>query len=54
MIMIDSIRVNNQENGLGEPAVKYKFKAFIFICAINVFFKVLEDTFLSVDDCQTD
>ena len=54
MTMIDGVRVNNQENGLGEPAAKYKFKAFIFICALNVFLKAFEDTFLSVDDCQTD
>ena len=37
-MMIDGDGDNNQENGLGEPAVKCKFKAFnLYLCPKRVF-----------------
>ena len=39
-MMIDGDGDNNQENGLGEPAVKCKFKAFnLYLCPKRVFKK---------------
>lgn len=37
-MMIDGVRVIDQETGLGEPAVKHKFKAFnLYLCPKGVF-----------------
>lgn len=39
-MMIDGVGDNNQESGLGEPAVKRKFKAFnLYLCPKRVFKK---------------
>ena len=39
-MMIDGVGDNNQENGLGEPAVKCKFRAFnLYLCPKRVFEK---------------
>ena len=39
-MMIDGDGDDNQENGLGEPAVKCKFKAFnLYLCPKRVFKK---------------
>ena len=39
-MIIDGVGDNNQENGLGEPAVKCKFRAFnLYLCPKRVFKK---------------
>ena len=39
-MIIDGVGDNNQENGLGEPAVKCKFREFnLYLCPKRVFKK---------------